>query len=143
MPRTYQPLTWAGFGLRFGFALFLVLATYNPTSYSYAHWVLSAIRPLNLTPVLAIVGVLIVIGWVVYLRATFASLGALGLVLSSALFACFIWLFIDLGWLSLANVSVLSWFALIGLALMLAVGMSWSHIRRMLSGQVDTDDVET
>ena len=28
------------------------------------------------------------------------------------------------------------------LALILAVGLSWSHIRRQLTGQVDVDDVE-
>jgi hypothetical protein len=28
------------------------------------------------------------------------------------------------------------------LCLILAIGMSWSHVRRRLSGQVDADDVD-
>ncbi len=143
MSRGFQALTWTGFGLRLAFALLLVLLTYNPSGYSYAHWVFNSINPIQISPLLAISGLALTICWVVYLRATLASLGKLGLVLAAALLACFVWLFVDLGWLSLSNVSVLSWLALIGLALMLAVGMSWSHIRRRLSGQVDTDDVES
>lgn len=143
MARGSNTLTWQGFGLRLLFALVLVLATYNPSGFSYLHWVLASLNPINITPQLAIVGVVTTIGWVVYLRATMASLGSLGLIMAAALFACFIWFFIDRGWLSVSDVSVLSWLALFGLALMLAVGMSWSHIRRRLSGQVDTDDVES
>lgn len=143
MPRGNTGLTWLGFGLRFMFALLLVLLTYNPSGYSYSHWLLSALKPLTISPLLAICAILICIGWVVYLRATMASLGALGLALASVLCACIVWLFVDIGWLSLSNVSALSWLSLFALALLLAVGMSWSHIRRRLSGQVDTDDVES
>jgi len=143
MSRVNIDLTWSGFSLRLLFALILVLATYNPSGKSYFHWVLSAIEPLAISPVLAICGILICIGWVIYIRATMASLGVLGLLLATVLFACVVWLFVDLGWLSVSNVSAFSWVALSGLALMLAVGMSWSHIRRRLSGQVSTDDVET
>jgi hypothetical protein len=39
-------------------------------------------------------------------------------------------------------VSTLTWIVLVGLSLLLAVGMSWSHIRRRLTGQVDVDEVE-
>lgn len=143
MSRGYEALTWSGFGLRFLFALLLVLATYNASGYSYVHWMVNSLQPLKLSPLLAIAGLVLVIGWVIYLRATLASLGKLGLLLAGALFGCFIWFFIDLGWLSLSNISALSWLALLGLALMLALGMSWSHVRRRLSGQVDTDDVES
>ncbi|MBX2858943.1 MAG: hypothetical protein KTR17_09795 [Cellvibrionaceae bacterium] len=142
-----QKLTWNGFGLRFFFALLLVYASYNPSGYSYVQWVLRSINPpddspLNITPYLAISGMVLVIGWVIYLRATFRSLGVIGLVLASVLFGCFVWLFIDLGWLSLTNVSAMAWITLALLALILALGMSWSHVRRRLSGQVDADDVD-
>ena len=53
-----------------------------------------------------------------------------------------VWLFVDIGWLNLKDVGVMSWVVLVIVSLLLAVGMSWSHIRRRLTGQVDTDDVE-
>ena len=76
------------------------------------------------------------------MRATFRSLGVLGLVLASAFFASFVWVFYDLGWLKTDNVSVMTWVVLVIVSLLLAIGMSWSHIRRRLTGQVDIDDVD-
>ena len=66
----------------------------------------------------------------------------LGIILGAALFGCVIWLFLDLGWLDLDSPSEISWVVLVFLSLILAVGMSWSHIRRRLTGQFDVDDIE-
>jgi len=97
---------------------------------------------MNITPYIAICGIVLIIGWAIYLRATFRSLGMIGLALAALLFGSFIWLFFDLGWLNSTNVSILEWVTLALLSLILALGMSWSHVRRRLTGQVDTDDVE-
>ena len=78
-----------------------------------------------------------------FLRATFNSLGWLGIGLGVALFACLLWLLIDMGWLTTESTSALTWMSLVVVSLILATGMSWSHIRRRLSGQIDVDDVET
>jgi len=129
-----------GFLLRVVFAMLLVFGTYNPTAYSYASWVLSG--DVGFEPVPALVGVALLIAWIVFLRATFLSLGWLGIILGAALFSCFIWLLIDIGWLSLDSSSAVTWVALLLISLILATGMSWSHIRRRLTGQVDVDDVE-
>ena len=128
------------FLLRVLFAVLLVFGTYNPTDYSYFSWVFSG--DADFGPVTALVGVLLLIAWIVFLRATFLSLGWLGIILGAALFACLIWLLIDIGWLSLDSTSAITWLALLLIALILAVGMSWSHIRRRLPGQVDVDDGE-
>ncbi|WP_185234136.1 DUF6524 family protein [Teredinibacter franksiae] len=135
-----QPFSMAQFGLRFLFALVLVFVSYNPSGYSFAHW-LKLTFP-AITPLLAVCASALLIGWGIYLRATFRSLGVVGLLLASVFFGCLIWLFVDLGWLSLVNVSVFSWVVLLVLALMLAFGISWSHIRRRMTGQVDMDDVD-
>jgi hypothetical protein len=128
------------FLLRLLFALLLVFGTYNPTDFSYLSWVISG--DAGFDPVTALVGVALLIAWIVFLRATFLSLGWLGIILGAALFACFIWLLIDIGWLSLDATGAITWLALLLIALILALGMSWSHIRRRLTGQVDVDDVE-
>lgn len=125
---------------RWIFALALVLGTYNPTEYSYFSWVLS--EGASFEPIITGVGIALLIGWIIYLRATFMSLGWLGVILGTALFACLIWLFIDLGWLSLDSPGALTWVVLVLLSLILATGMSWSHVRRRLTGQFDVDEVD-
>ncbi|GAB5451758.1 MAG: hypothetical protein Hals2KO_20860 [Halioglobus sp.] len=130
----------ADFLIRWVFALVLVFGTYNPTDYCYISWLSNS--EFSVTPLMALVGIILLIGWIIYLRATALSLGVLGVALFAALFACFIWLFVDLGWLSLENTGAMTWIVLVLLSLVLAMGMSWSHIRRQISGQVSTDDLE-
>ena len=128
------------FFARWLFAAVLVFGTYNPTDYSYVDWILA--ESTTFGPIVAIVGIALIIGWIIFLRATFMSMGWLGISLGAALFGCIIWLFVDLGWLSLDATGAISWVVLIILSLILATGMSWSHIRRRMSGQFDVDDVD-
>src|SRR4051812_8840434 len=87
-----------GFLLRLLFALVLVGATYNPEGFSYYHWALTALPAFS--PEQAVVGVLLLIGWVIYLRATLRSLGLLGLTLVIALCASLVWLLVSWRWIS-------------------------------------------
>lgn len=135
-----KPITIKGFLLRFGFALLLVFITYNPSGYSYTHWLKNGIS--HFSPALGIAGISLIIGWVIYLRATLRSLGLIGLILATLFFAMIIWLLVDWGWIGLNNVSAMSWVILFLISAVLAVGISWSHIRRKLTGQVDSDDVD-
>ncbi len=135
-----KPITVQGFLLRFMFALLLVMLTYNPSGYSYSHWLQNSFSDFG--PLLGIAGISLIIGWVIYLRATLRSLGSIGLILAGLFFAAIIWLLIDWGWLGLNNVTAMSWVILILISAVLAVGISWSHIRRKISGQVDADDVD-
>ena len=128
------------FFARWLFAAVLVFGTYNPTNYSYINWILD--DGTEFEPIVAIVGIALLIGWIIFLRATFMSMGWLGISLGAALFGCIIWLFVDLGWLSLDAKGAITWVVLIILSLILATGMSWSHIRRRMSGQFDVDDVD-
>ena len=125
---------------RWVFAIILVFGTYNPSGYSYVSWLLA--EGTEFGPVLAIVGLVLLIGWVIYVRTTFLSMGWLGIILGSALFASFIWLLVRIGWLSLGSTSMVAYLALVLLSLILATGMSWSHIRRRMTGQIDVDDVD-
>ena len=135
-----KPITVQGFLLRFMFALLLVMLTYNPSGYSYSHWLQNSFSDFG--PLLGIAGISLIIGWVIYLRATLRSLGLIGLILAGLFFAAIIWLLIDWGWLGLNNVTAMSWVILVLISAVLAVGISWSHIRRKISGQVDADDVD-
>lgn len=131
---------FVSFLLRWFFATALVFGTYNPTDISYVSWITGAEAELG--PLPALVGVVLLIGWIVFLRATFLSMGPLGIALGSALFGCIVWLFVDLQWLQVDSGDAISWLALLLLSLLLALGMSWSHIRRRLTGHVSVDDIE-
>ena len=128
------------FFARWLFAALLVFGSYNPTEYSYLSWLLA--EGTELGPIVAIVGLILLIAWIVFLRATFLSLGWLGICLGAALFGCVLWLLVDVGLLSLDSTSAITWLVLLVLSLILATGMSWSHIRRRLTGQFDVDDIE-
>jgi len=133
-------LTWAGISLRFLFALLVVFLTYNPEGYSYFDWGIKNFLPLS--PIKVIAGLVLLIGWVVFIRATLRSLGTVGLILVSSLCAAILWFVIDAGLTSEDSIRFYSYAGLIIITIILTVGMSWSHIRRRMSGQVDADDVD-
>lgn len=135
-----KQLTWSGFFLRFLFAMLVVFVSYNPEGYSYYHWGIKHFFPLD--PLKVIAGILLVIGWVIFIRATLRALGNVGLILVSSLCAAILWLLIDAGWTSEDSLRFYTYAGLVIITIILAVGMSWSHIRRRLSGQYDMDDVD-
>lgn len=131
---------WSGFGLRFFFAVVLVFATYNPEGWSYFDWGLRHIS--QFSPLKALVGIVLIIGWVIYLRATLRSLGGLGILLAAGLCGVLVWLVVDWGWIRPDNARTISYLLLVIISAVLAVGLSWSHVRRRLSGQTDVDEVD-
>ncbi len=134
-------INWLGIVLRFMAALALTFATFNPHGRSYFHWVRQSLP--DFTPVMIFVGVVLLIGWTVFLRATMRSLGPIGLLLAFAFFGSLLWMVVDWGWIAPENRKVISYIIMTLLSAVLAVGMSWSHIRRRLTGQADVDDLET
>ena len=135
-----KQLTWVGFGMRLLLAIVVVFATYNPTGHSYFHWGMLHFFPID--PLRILLGIVLLIGWVIFIRATMRSLGGVGLILVAALCAALLWVLIDWGVIPVNSVDVITYAALVIISLILAVGMSWSHVRRRMSGQFDTDDVD-
>lgn len=130
----------ASYLIRFGMALLLVFGTYNPSGYSWYHWFIRASDKFE--PLLIFACVVLIIGWVIYVRATLRSLGVVGTTLAITFFAALTWVLIGYGWLSLDSPTLLGWIMLVMLAAIMATGMSWSHVRRRMSGQLDVDDVD-
>jgi hypothetical protein len=133
-------INWFGFLLRLLAAFILVFSSYNPSGYSYYHWVSENIN--SLTPMIALTGVLLLIGWTILLRATFRSLGPFGLLLAAAFLGVLLWMMIDWGWFDADSLTAVTYIVLAVLSGILAIGVSWSHIRRRITGQIDVDDVE-
>ena len=130
----------AGFILRWACAAILVTATWNPTEWNFIRWALDTYETTLSLPVLA--GLVLLIGYIIYLRATFRSIGVIGIALILAVVAAALWVLSDFGILTLQDSEALKWVALGVLSFTLAVGLSWSHVRRTLSGQSDVDDID-
>ncbi len=129
-----------GFLLRWVAAVALVFATYNPTKWNFIAW---ATKNWELQlPIIALLGILLVIGYVIFLRATFRSIGIFGIILVVALIAAVIWVLASQGWLSLEDTTLMTWVGLTAVSFVLAIGLSWSIVRRVISGQADVDDVD-
>ena len=141
--RTSREFNALSFVWRLVASLILVLATYNPSKYSYVGWLRAATPEAPLGPEHFVVGVVLLIGWVILLIATQRSLGTLGLVLGGALLGGLVWLLADFGWLNVSTVSSATWVGLICVAVLLAIGLSWSHVWRRLTGQFEVDDGDT
>lgn len=129
-----------GFLIRWLFAFALLAGTYNPTQYNFLRWALGTGEKQWSLIVLA--GLVLLIGYIIYLRATLRSIGAFGMVLVLAVLGALLWVAYDMGWLNFANPTANTWIALLALSFVLGIGLSWSHVRRRLSGQADMDDVD-
>jgi hypothetical protein len=135
-------MTATGLLWRFLAALMLVLLTYNPSGHSAYHWVSAAISISNFGPLhLLLVGVLVA-GWAIFWVSTWRSLGPFGFTLAGVILGAIIWFLFDIGLLESHSVSAITWIALIALAAVLAVGVSWSHLWRRMTGQFNVEDVD-
>jgi hypothetical protein len=130
-----------GFFIRWFFAVLLLAATYNPSFTNYATWVR---ENLATEPALAaLFGLLLVAGYLIFLRATLSSIGIVGIILILAILGAMLWLLFSAGILQFGNPVLNGWIVILALSLILAIGMYWSVIWRRMSGQVDVDEVDT
>lgn len=129
-----------GFALRIAFALALVLLTFNPAGYSYFHWIRGNFPAF--TPAQAVVGIGLLVLWIFLWRSMMQAIGTVGLVLMAAFTAALVWLFVSWGWLDVGNATTMAWVVLVALGLILGIGMSWSIVRRELTGQASVDEID-
>ena len=130
-----------GFVIRWLVALALVLVTFNPTRWSYVNWLL-ADWPGDNMPLKALAGVVLLILFVIFLLSTWRAIGALGLLLAVLFFGAVLWVLIFYGWLDPHRATLMTWVLLVVIATILAIGMSWAHIQRRMSGQFDVDRID-
>ena len=129
-----------GFLLRWICAFALIALTFNPTPWNYVRW-----AEANYTaqlPMTVLLGLILLVGYIIYLRATLRSIGAFGMALVLALVGAVLWVLFDYGLLDLSDPRFATWLGIFALSMVLAIGLSWSIVRRKLSGQADVDDVD-
>ncbi len=125
-----------GLLLRVALAVALVLATWNPAGWSYVQWALAGEG--GFTASKALVGVVLLGGWVLCLRATWVSLGAIGVVFVALAIAAFVWWLASMGVVP-TDQRTLVWIVLVAIGVVLGVGMGWSLLRQKATGQVEVD----
>ena len=129
-----------GLLLRWVFAFLLLALTFNPTQWNYTHWGMNNWEAE--TPLTVLLGLLLLIGYIIYLRATIRSIGGFGMFLVLAVVAALVWVLYDWGMLALENRDLNTWLGILSLSAVLGIGLGWSIVRRMLSGQYDMDDID-
>ncbi|MCB1347222.1 MAG: DUF6524 family protein [Paracoccaceae bacterium] len=129
-----------GFLLRWLAAFVLVAATFNPTRWNYLVWARD--HGAEQLPLAVLLGLLLFVAYVIYLRATLRSIGGFGILLVTAVVAALLWVLWDRGWLRLDDPTFSLWIGILAVSLVLGIGMSWSFVRRALSGQYDVDDAD-
>lgn len=135
--------TVGGFFVRLLLALTVVLLSFNPSSFSFFHWTRDTFFDSSLGPLHLLAGIALLIGWVLFVQVTRQSLGALGILLVAGLFAVVVWMLYYYDVVKARSGAALTWIALIGVAVVLTVGMSWAHLRRRLSGHATVDEVDS
>lgn len=129
-----------GMLLRWVFAFLLLAASYNPTQWNYLRW--AGANYETQLPMTVLAGLLLLVCYVIYLRATLRSIGVIGMALVLAIAAAALWVLYDYDWLTFGDSAVNTWLAILVLSAVLGIGLGWSHVRRALSGQADMDDVD-
>lgn len=127
-----------GFLIRWIFAFTLVTVTFNPTEWNYFRW--AGGNYSDQLPLVVLLGLVLAVGYIIYLRATLRSIGAFGMFLVLALVTALAWVLYDYGLLTLDNTGAMVWLGIFAMSVVLGTGLSWSFVRRALSGQYDVDD---
>jgi uncharacterized protein DUF6524 len=141
---TTESISWGGVLIRLLASLLLVFLTWNAEGWSYYHW---TIEPFmrgagTFSAIKFLAGALLIAAWVVFLQATRRSIGLMGALLVAAIAGGVIWLLISSGIVTATSGRGIARVVLIAISLILAVGMSWSHMSRRITGQADTDVVD-
>lgn len=129
-----------GLFLRWACAFLLLALTYNPTQWNYIRWCMNNYKQEQ--PLAVLLGLLLVIWYIIYLRATLRSIGGFGMFLVLSVVGALVWVLYDWNMLSLDNPDIVTWIAILALSIVLGIGLGWSIVRRMLTGQIDMDNVD-
>lgn len=131
-------LTIPGYLVRVLSAMFLIFGSYNPSGYSYYHWLQVDFGDWAFK---LFVGCLLVVGFYYQTRALWRSMRLIGSIALSLIIVTAVWLLSDLGWIDLSDGTQLTLTIQVGFTIQLGTGFCWSHIRYRLSGQADSENI--
>ncbi len=125
------------FVARFFFLQVLIWLTYNPFGHSVVGWLQTEWTPLSMGS-----GIILGILWLVLVALVYLGSGWRGLALIATVIGVLLWMARDVGLVRFDNRTTNILLGEGSLALLLACGLSWAHIRRRLTGQLSTDDID-
>ena len=112
----------------------LVFGTYNPSGYSYHHWIT---RSEHLSTTQVCVGILLFIGLLTMARMAFLSIGYFGVAAISVMVLMGITFGVGLDFFVFEDVQITTYLVLFWIVLVLGLGTSWSFVQKRLSGERD------
>jgi len=116
--------------------LMLVMGTYNPSGYSYYHWIVQTGTELWVAKLFTLF--VLISGYIVCINATIRSLGLILGLPFVFLILTLIWLASDFGWIDLSDWLQRTLTIQAAIVLLLGTGTCFSIIRYRLSGQMDS-----
>lgn len=119
--------------------MLLVYGTYNPSGYSYYHWIFQVSD--GRTASKLCVGIVLLLGFIICINATIRSLGRLLLTPGIALIASLIWMMSSWGWIDLSDPMQRTIVIEGSVVAILAAGLPFSQLRFRLTGQKDSRTV--
>ena len=137
---TKQPFRLSGLMSRLLFSLLVVFATYNPSGYSFYHWLIGVSDAFVSLKI--VVSLLVAILYYAMFRILYAAFRLSGLIAASLAALLFSFVLITN---SLSHGSGSAWpfyfllaqyVVLLSLAIVLAFGLSWSNLIQQLTGQL-------
>ncbi|MBX9635816.1 MAG: hypothetical protein K2X44_12605 [Magnetospirillum sp.] len=131
--------SWPNLIARWLATAFVVFATYNPSGHSYFHWLTDTAD--GRWSLKALAGLSLIIALLTFFYATLRAIGVTGILSALTFFSVVIWAMVDNGLLESLGAWAWVTIVLVVVASILAIGVSWSHVRSRLSGQTDSNDV--
>ncbi len=126
-------MTTPGILVRALICFFVVFATWNPTGYSFVSWAHSS--PWATAPEIAAAGALLVALHILFIRIAWLSLGPDGISASLAILLAGLLTLHEFNAIDLWQSDAWPYVFLVGLSLVLAIGMTWSLLKRRIVGQ--------
>ncbi|WP_109119005.1 DUF6524 family protein [Azospirillum sp. TSO22-1] len=132
-------MTTAGFIVRMLLTLLTVFGTYNPSGYSYWHWI--RMEDAGDWTLKLFAGTVIVFLLYTHVLATWRSMKLIGVTMVVISYVTAVWTLWDHDLLDLNDPTIVTLTLLSGVTLVLGMGFLWSLVRYRLSGQVDSQNV--
>src|SRR5690606_12399884 len=92
-------------------------------------------------PLKVLVGIGLIVLHIIAIIATIRALGLIGVGLLTAFFASAAWVLVDNRFLDIEDPRIFFLTLLLIAGTIYGIGLSWSHLRNRISGQVDSQDV--
>ena len=126
-------MTTPGIIVRILTCFLLVFATWNPTGYSFLNW--ARYYPTATAPEIAVAGTLLLALHILFARIAWLSLGADGVIAAVVIIFAGMLTLYQFDLIDPWQDAMLWYMALSMFALLLAIGMSWSLLKRRIVGQ--------